>query len=92
MTPEPPDRLGHIVAVIGFAINLFVGVVFFAAAGLVAPLYGIIILGIGWFVMLWIAIRMWNTNPRLIVLLPLASFFYWFVIVTLGEKFLGWQA
>ncbi|HYI44439.1 MAG TPA: hypothetical protein VE174_03120 [Actinomycetota bacterium] len=91
-TSKESDRLGHIVASIGFVINLVVGVIFFAAAGLVAPLYGIVILGIGWFVLLWIAIRMWNRNPRLIILLPLASFFYWVVVVTIGERLLGWRA
>src|SRR3712207_4307566 len=89
--PTPSDRLGKILAIIGFALNLVVGVIFFAAAGLVAPLGGIIFLAVCWFGLLFVAIRLWNRAPRLIVFLPLASFAVWFVVVTIGDRVLGWR-
>ena len=86
------DVLGRILAVIGLAAHGVVGLIFFAAAGLVAPLYGIIILAIGWSLLLLQAIRWWSSRPRLVILIPIVTFAYWFVVVSFGSRFLGWTA
>ncbi len=86
------DVLGRVLAVIGLTAHGVVGLIYFAAAGLVAPLYGIIILAIGWSLLLLQAIRWWNPRPRMIIIIPFAALAYWFVIVWFGGRFLGWTA
>jgi hypothetical protein len=93
--PEPSardDRLGHILAIVGLIAHGIVGLIYFVAAGLMAPLYGIIILDIGWSLLLLLAIRLWNRRPRLIILIPVAAFAYWLAIMSLGGALLGWTA
>ena len=86
------DVLGRILAVIGLLAHGGVGLVYFAAAGLVAPLYGIIFLAIGWSLLLIQAIRWWFPRPRMIIIIPFAAFAFWFVVVSFGSAVLGWQA
>lgn len=86
------DPLGRVLSVIGLVAHGIVGLIYFAAAGLLAPLYGIIILAIGWSLLLIQAIRWWNERPRLIILAPVVAMVWWFAVVSFGSRFLGWTA
>ena len=86
------DVLGRVLAVLGLIVHGIVGLVYFAAAGLIAPLYGIIVLAIGWSLLLLLAIRWWSRRPRLIILVPFVAMLWWFAIVSLGSRYLGWTA
>ena len=88
---EPPV-FAKVLGIIGFVFHVLVGVVFYLAAGLIAPLYGIIFLGICWILMLIVAIKLWSRAPQLIVLVPVAAFLWWSAVIWAGERFLGWQA
>ncbi len=52
------DRLVLVLAVIA---HLGAGI-FYAAAGLVAPLWAILLLWALWLVLLWTLVRLWRTN------------------------------
>ena len=91
--PAPqPSVLARVLGVLGFLFHLAVGVMFYLPAGLIAPLYGIAFLGLCWILMLGIAIKLWPRSPQLIVLVPLAAFLWWSLVIWAGESFLGWTA
>ena len=62
----------------------------YAAAGLLAPLWAIIVLLITWGVMFVYCFIWWNRHPKWTVALGLFSFAWWWVAITAGGIFLDW--
>ena len=87
-----PEAPGKWAAWVGFFIHLVVGVFPYAASGLLAPLYGVAILYVGWFVLLFFALRWWNPSPYRVLLVPALALVWWFALLTFGELVIGWQA
>ena len=77
---------------VGFFLHLVVGVFPYAASGLLAPLYGVAILYVGWFVLLFVALKWWNRAPFRVLLVPAIALAWWFALLTFGELVIGWQA
>jgi hypothetical protein len=76
---------------VGIAAHLVVGF-FYLTAGLVTPLYGLIVLWIVWLALLALAIWMLRRRPVLALLVPVVALGILVGVVTLGEALLGWTA
>ena len=61
-------------------------------SGLVAPAYGVAIIVGGWAVGLGVLIGLVRRRSLLALLMPPAAIAYWALVLTLGERLLGWQA
>ncbi|HEX2354854.1 MAG TPA: hypothetical protein VHI50_00125 [Micromonosporaceae bacterium] len=70
------------------------GAVFFwyAASGLVAPLWAVVALLAVWAALLAGAIWLWRTRPLLVPLVPVAAVLVWVAAVAAGDAFLDWTA
>jgi hypothetical protein len=78
---------------VGFALHLVIGFVPFAVSGLVAPLWGVVVLGAFWVAMLAVAVVLVRRRrPLLVPLVPVASLLGWFAFVSFGSAVLGWTA
>ena len=79
----------------GLVLHLAIGVVPFAASGLVAPLWGVVVLFVWWAVMLGVAVRLVRAQPRrplLVPLVPVVALVGWFAFMSFGGAVLGWTA
>ena len=83
---------GRILAVVGLILYVATGVFPFAASGLVAPLWGIAVLYLGWIVGLWLTVRLYRSGSAWALAMPVAALAFWWVVVTIGESVFGWTA
>lgn len=77
----------------GMALALHVGIgLFYVAAGLLAPLWAVVILQVLWlvFTLGWVLLvrrrSWWN------LAVPVVSATTWYLVITAGEQLLGWTA
>jgi len=75
-------------AMIGMAGFFFV----FAARGLVAPWYGVVLLMAIWVVLFFLATRWWTPYPQRTVWLPLIALVVGLAVLYLGEALFDWTA
>ena len=87
-----PEVRGKWASWVGFFLHLVIGVFPYAASGLLAPLYGVAIVYIGWFVALFFILKLWNRRPYLVLLIPVVDLVWWFAVMTFGDFVLGWTA
>ena len=73
------------------ALHLGVGVLYLAA-GLVAPMWAVLLLWASWLVLLYLLVRVWGRRAPLALLVPLGAVALIFCVVTAGEQLLGWTA
>lgn len=66
--------------------------VFYASAGLVAPLWAVVWLMLVWGLLVVLGIRWFRRRPLRVVALPLVAILVWLAVITLGERLLGWTA
>jgi len=64
----------------------------YAASGLLAPWYGVVLLLVIWVVLFVVATRWWTPHPKRTLLLPLIAVVVWFGVLTAGEAFFDWTA
>jgi hypothetical protein len=76
------------VAMVGMAGCFFL----YAASGLLAPWYGVVLLMAIWVGLFVVAARWWTPYPRRTLLLPLVAVVVWFGVLTLGEVLFDWTA
>lgn len=76
------------VAMCGMAAAFFP----YAASGLVAPWYGVVVLMVLWFALLVLAFSWWTRRPTLTLVVPVLAFVLLFAVVSFGGAFLGWTA
>ena len=70
---------------------LLVTLVFYAASGLLAPGWAVILLLLIWVMLLVIAIQFLRAGRPLYVLpVPILAWLIWFGAMTAGENLLGW--
>ena len=78
---------------IALAVLLHLGIgVLYLAAGLVAPLWAVVLLQITWVVLLVVLVRVGVRRPPYALLVPVAAAALIFSVVTAGEQLLGWTA
>jgi hypothetical protein len=73
-------------------VLLLVPLYWFIASGLLAPLWAIIGLLVLWTAGLALALRYRRRRPWLVLALPFTLMIIWFVVITVGERLLGWTA
>jgi len=64
----------------------------YAASGLVAPWWGVVLLLLVWLAVLVLACAWWSRHPARLPWLGVAAFVLWFALVNAGGAFLGWTA
>jgi hypothetical protein len=89
--PPRQARLPLFVWAIGLVGHL-VMLVWFAASGLVAPLWAVGGLLVVWAVLLVIGMRLRRRRPALMLLIPVVDVGIWVAVINAGERFLGWTA
>ncbi len=95
MTETPATRgrpAPGFVPAVALVLHVVVGLVFYVASGLVAPLYAIVVLWILWLVLLGALIMLWRRRSWWVLAVPAAAFALWFAILSLGEAVFGWTA
>lgn len=91
-TQIEPEVRGKWASWVGFFLHLLIGIFPFGASGLLAPLYGIAIVYMGWFVALFFILKLWNHKPYLVLLIPVLDIVWWIVVMYGGELIFGWTA
>jgi len=91
MTTDRTRVLGYLAAGLAMAAMAVIGV-FYVSAGLVAPLWAVILLVLIWLALVAIGVAWFRRRPFHLLLLPVIAVLVWFVVITLGERLLGWTA
>ena len=84
--------VGRVLGLIGLVLYVVTGLFPYLASGLVAPLWGIAVLYVGWFLGLWLTIRLLRSGSAWALAMPVAAVGFWWLVVTLGESLFGWTA
>jgi hypothetical protein len=75
---------------LGFAALLAM-LVFYAASGLLAPGWAVVLLLLVWLALVAVAaVLLRRRHPLWVLLTPIAAWLIWFAALTAGEKWLGW--
>ena len=64
----------------------------YAASGLVAPWWGVVVLLLVWFTLFVTACRWWTRHPTRLLWLPVVALVIWFAALNAGGAWLGWSA
>jgi hypothetical protein len=73
------------------AVGQFIALVpFTVASGLLAPLWAILALYAIWAVAVAGLVLLARTRPFATLLVPIANIAVWWLVITTGERFLGW--
>ncbi|MFC5730530.1 MULTISPECIES: hypothetical protein [Nocardioides] len=64
----------------------------YAASGLLAPAWAVVVLLLTWLAMLVLCFVWWTPHPRRVVVVGVVSFVWWFVAITAGGVLLDWTA
>ncbi len=84
--------VGRILALVGLVLYLATGGFPYLASGLVAPMWGIAVLWLGWLVGLWLTIRLFRGDSAWALAMPVLAIVFWWVVITLGENLFDWTA
>ncbi len=82
-------RIG--VAVLAGIGMLAVGVLYLAS-GLVAPIWAIVVLWLSWLGLAWYGLRLARAGSYFVLAVPIVAGAIWYLVLTVGEQALGWQA
>lgn len=64
----------------------------YAASGLVAPWWGVVLLLAVWLALFVTACRWWTARPRGVVVLAVVAVVGWYALVLAGDVLLDWNA
>jgi hypothetical protein len=64
----------------------------YAASGLLAPWWAVVVLLVIWAVALFVATAWWSLHPRWVPWIPVALGVFWFAALNAGGAWLGWTA
>jgi len=90
-TPAEPGS-SRILAWIGLVLYVATAVFPYLASGLVAPLWGIAVLWVGWLLGLWVTIGLVRRRSVWALGMPVVALAYWWLVITLGETYFDWTA
>jgi hypothetical protein len=83
---------GRVFAWAGLLLYIGTGVFPYLASGLVAPLWGIVVLYVGWLAGLWLTVSLLRRRSGWALAMPVAALAFWLLVITLGESVFGWTA
>lgn len=64
----------------------------YAASGLLAPWWAVVLLLLVWVALLVLACLWWTPHPRAVVGVAVLALVLWFAVMTAGGAWLGWSA
>ena len=64
----------------------------YAASGLVAPVWGVVVLMLVWLALFLLCCLWWTPHPRRLPVVAVGAMVFWFAAVTAGGAWLGWTA
>ena len=64
----------------------------YAASGLVAPVWGVVVLMLVWLALFVVCCAWWTPHPRRLPFVAVGAIVLWFAVVTAGGAWLGWTA
>ena len=83
----------QVAGIVGLVLHGLTGVFPYAASGLVAPVWGYLVLYVLWGALLVVGIRWFRAGRGPFVLLvPVASIAVWVAVMAFGDLVLGWSA
>ena len=86
-----PSVLSYVLG--GLALAALAGMsIFFFAAGLMAPLWAVIVFSAIWLIMFILGCLWIRRHPLRVLILPVIAAGIWFGGMTAGEQLLGWTA
>jgi len=81
----------RLVLVVALALHLAVGTLYLAA-GLVAPVWAVMLLWAAWIGLLWVLVRLRRQHALLTLVVPPAALGLFLAALSAGEAWLGWVA
>ena len=78
-----------VVAVLAAVAHLAVGT-FYAASGVLAPMYSIVVLWAWWLTLAWVLLTLARRGSWWTPAVPVVALATWWLVLTLGEQLLGW--
>ncbi len=81
----------RLVLALALALHFATGLLY-AAAGLIAPTWAVLLLWGAWVVLLWLLVRLWRRRPVLALLVPPAAIGLFVGVLGAGGAVLGWTA
>jgi hypothetical protein len=88
---DPHGRALRVAAVAAAAVFQFVVLVpFTVASGLVAPLWAVVMLFAIWATAVAGLVLLARNRPFATLLVPITNMALWWLVMTIGERFLGW--
>jgi len=91
-TPAEPGSTSRFLAWVGLVLYVATGVFPYLASGLVAPLWGIAVLWVGWLLGLWLTIGLARRRSAWALAMPAVALAYWWLVITAGETYFDWTA
>jgi hypothetical protein len=82
-------RVPDIAAWVGLVL-MVVPLYWFISSGLMAPLWAVVGLLIVWAAALVLALQVRRRMPWLVLAIPFALMIFWVLVMTAGERLLGW--
>lgn len=64
----------------------------YAASGLIAPWWAVVLLLLVWLALLVLSFAWWSTHPRRLPWLAGGAMLFWFLALNAGAVFLDWSA
>jgi hypothetical protein len=64
----------------------------YAASGLLAPWWAVVLLLVVWAFLLFVATAWWSLHPTWVPWIPVFAAVLWFVVLNAGGAWLGWTA
>ncbi len=79
------------VPILALLAHVGIGLTFYVAAGLLAPLPGIVVLWLLWLALLGALIVLWRRRSWWVLVIPPLAFGVWFGVLSLGEAVFDWR-
>lgn len=92
---QPPGRRRKMEQIsvwpyVGMA-GLLCAFLLYAASGLVAPWWWVLGMLLVWCGLWWLGLRWWTAHPGRVMLLPVAAFALFPVLMAAGDSWFGWS-
>ena len=91
-SPARPGAARRALPAVAVVAHLAVGVLPYAASGLVAPPAGVGLLWLSWLVLLVAVVVLARRRRLLALAVPAVALLWWVLVVTAGDLLLGWTA
>ncbi len=98
-TPEPEEPSSIWARPVVHGTARWIGLILFLAvgwlylfSGLMVPVWAVGLLWVLYIVFLAVLIKIWRSNPWLVLAMPFVTYLVWVGVLLAGDIFLGWTA